>query len=185
VDRAAIAQQIVEWERRNDSQGRIRLYPLPKNDGGGRYEYAGINERWHPKALHAIEKLVNAGNHEAAETYARKYIDNYVHKAAELSSLPAVDLFLCDTAFNRGPTGAKKVAQMAIGAKPDGQWGPISRAAMDLAERDPSLLLAKLRRAREHYENIVAPGRANLRKGMINRWDKVFAAASAVQAQAA
>jgi len=100
-----------------------------------------------------------------------------VQKTERFSTLPSVDLFLCDCAFNRGPAGAVKILQLAIGVKPDGNFGPITEQALELAEREPALLLAKLRKAREIYENLKAPGRANLRPGLINRWNNAFAAA--------
>ncbi|HMJ06887.1 MAG TPA: hypothetical protein VK474_11575, partial [Chthoniobacterales bacterium] len=43
------------------------------------------------------------------------------------------------------------------------------------------LLLARLRMARERYEDMVAPGRANLRAGLENRWDNAFDASLALE----
>jgi hypothetical protein len=48
-DRRSIAGHIINWEARRDSKGRLTVYILPEGDGGGKYEVAGINERYHPK----------------------------------------------------------------------------------------------------------------------------------------
>lgn len=180
MNRLDMARQIVEWERRNDAHGRIRLYRLPANDGGGKWEYGGINDRYHPAALTKIRRFIGKGQHNAAEQFAVEYIAKYTDALAGITTIPAVEMFLRDSAWNRGPTGAKKILQIALGVKPDGHVGPITRGAVKIEERIPLLFLSKLRKARETYENIVAPGRANLRKGMINRWDKALAKSTAI-----
>lgn len=38
-----IGQWIVNAEARRDSKGRLAIYKLPKADGGGTYEIAGID----------------------------------------------------------------------------------------------------------------------------------------------
>ena len=38
-----MAAAIVNFEARRDSKGHLKVYNLPPEDGGGRYEVAGIN----------------------------------------------------------------------------------------------------------------------------------------------
>ena len=44
--RRRMAAAIVNFEARRDSKRHLMVYKLPKGDGGGRYEVAGINERY-------------------------------------------------------------------------------------------------------------------------------------------
>ncbi len=178
MTRLDMAQIIVGWEARRDKNGKLRIYALPSNDGGGSFEIAGINERYDGPMARRLRKLVESGKQDEAEAIAVEYIASNTDKAATWSKNEALQFFLRDCIFNRGETGATKIMQIALGTKPDGKAGPITKLALADQERFPALLLAKLRRARETYENIVAPGRANLRKGMINRWDNSFAEAS-------
>ena len=46
--RRAMAKAIVDFEARRDARGRLAVYRLPAGDGGGSYEVAGINDRYHP-----------------------------------------------------------------------------------------------------------------------------------------
>lgn len=170
-----MARVIIDWEARRDAKGRIKVYALPANDGGGSYEYAGINDRYHPAALKEIRRLLSRNQYGDAEEAAAAYIAKYTDSVGRLTTSPAVELFLRDCAWNRGPTGAVKILQMALNVKPDGKVGPITRHAIDDLQANPSLFLERLRKARETYENIIAPGRANLRAGLINRWDKALA----------
>ncbi len=47
ADRLEIAQQIVDWEARRNRNGDLIAYILPANDGGGSFEIAGLNDRYH------------------------------------------------------------------------------------------------------------------------------------------
>ncbi len=180
--REEMAKRILAFEARRDAQGHIKLYNLPSNDGGGtateNREYAGLNDRYDPKTLSQIIPLVESGEHAKAEAIAMEAIAQYTDVVSGWSSIPAIEFFLRDCCFNRGAGGAAKIVQMAAKASPvDGKVGPVTRAAIKAAEAHPVLLLARLRAARERYEDIVAPGRANLRAGLENRWDNSFVAA--------
>lgn len=166
------AAKIVEFEARLDGNGNIRLFPLDSDDGGGAYEYAGINSRYHPEALKNIVVLVNKKQHEVARKEATHYIAGYTQKTAELSSVPAMQFALRDTAFNRGPAGAVKTLQMALGVAVDGVAGPKTKAALKAAEANPSDFLSKFRAARERYEREVVGYRKKYWDGLVNRWDK-------------
>ena len=172
--RYSMAQQIVNFEARRDRQGYIQVYKLPSNDGGGSYEVAGINDRYHPEAASELRNMIQSGNPIEAEKLAVNYIQEYTRGAEKWTTQLGVESYLRDTIFNRGAGGAVKVLQIALGLSVDGGMGPITRRAVTEAENNPVEFLEKLRRAREKYEDIVAPGRPNLRPGLINRWNNAL-----------
>jgi Predicted Peptidoglycan domain len=169
--RAKMAKSIVDFEARRDAQGHLKVYNLPANDGGGRYEVAGINERYHPREAAKLRDLINAKRYVEAEDYATDVIAKYTDVVSKWTTVPAIEAFLRDCAFNRGPGGAAKILQMALGVKVDGGVGPETLGALRRAERDPAKLLARLRVAREQYELKVAGRRGNLWQGLVNRWN--------------
>lgn len=166
------AEKIVDYEARRDSKGNIKMYKLPANDGGGTVEYSGLNDKYHPEVLGKIKKLVADGHHEQAEDVAVDYIRKYTDQNASYSKVPGIQFALRDAAFNRGPTGSVKIMQMALGVNPDGQVGPITRKGMEAADTNPREFIEAFRAAREQYERKVAGYRANLWRGLENRWDR-------------
>lgn len=171
MTRLEIAQQIVNWEARRDSAGHLKIYPLPASDGGGTFEVAGINDKYHPAKARELANLIRGGAYAEAERRAVEYIASYTD-AADWSTLPGIDVFLRDCAFNRGVGGAGKILQIALGGlEIDGAVGPKTIAALRAREARPFVLLARLRCARERYEERVAPGRPEFRAGLENRWD--------------
>ena len=169
----ATGKFIVDCEARRDAQGRIKIYRLPKADGGGTFEIAGINDRYHPEAAKQLAKMIANNLHAAAETLAQDYILQYTDVVSSWHPSSAVQAYLRDTAFNRGPGGAAKILQRALGVKIDGSVGPITKAAA--AQVSAAKLLLDLRKAREAYELQIAPpigARAKFWKGLQSRWDK-------------
>ncbi|HEY0082694.1 MAG TPA: putative peptidoglycan-binding domain-containing protein [Pyrinomonadaceae bacterium] len=181
-----MAQTIVDFEARRDTAGHIRIYELPANDGGGSWEYAGLNDRYHPAILKHLKGLVLSGLHQEAEALAVAYIANYTDVVTRWGVTdPSVEMYLRDCCFNRGPGGAAKILQIALGfygRDVDGQIGAKTRAALEAYKNVPTTLLRAFRKARETYEDIVAPGRPNLRKGLVNRWNGALMAAEAMAA---
>ena len=167
--RSQMAQWIVNQEARRDAQGRLKVYSLPANDGGGRFEVAGINERYDATKCLQLVAMLNAGQHAAAEREAAQYIASKTDAAANWTRLPAVELFLRDTIFNRGLGGATKILQMALGGVARSQIG----TAVLQAEQNPRHFIQRLRAAREQYEWKVVGRRANLVAGLTNRWNHV------------
>jgi Predicted Peptidoglycan domain len=178
--RKKMAESIVKFEGRRDAQGHLRVYILPAGDGGGRYEVAGINDRYHPQEAARLRQLIDAGRFDEAEDYAAEVIAEYTDVVARWTAVPAIEAYLRDCAFNRGPGGAAKILQIALGVKVDGGVGPETLGALRRAETDPAKLLAKLRVAREQYELRVAGRREKFWKGLVNRWDNSLAFASSV-----
>lgn len=170
---------IVDLEARRDANGYPMLYELPANDGGGRWEIAGINERYHPEALAALRALAP----EEREAYAARYIEDYTLQVTRLDEIAlrgGTRFYVLDTTFNRGAGGSAWIVQRALnslghGLVQDGKWGPKTRAALEAADsKQPSAILTRLRAAREEYERTKVGYRANLWTGLVNRWEKAL-----------
>ena len=169
TSRLQMAQWIVNQEARRDKQGRLKVYNLPANDGGGRFEVAGINERYDTSECLKLVAMLNAGQYAAAERDAAEYIARQTDAAAKWTRVPAAELFLRDTIFNRGLGGATKILQMALGGVARSQVA----TAVSQAEQNPRLFIERLRAAREEYEWKVVGRRANFVAGLTNRWNHV------------
>ena len=178
--RKKMAESIVNFEARRDAQGHLRVYILPAGDGGGRYEVAGINDRYHPQEAAKLRQLIDAGRFDEAEDYAAELIAEYTDVVAKWTTVPEIEAYLRDCAFNRGPGGAAKILQIALGVKVDGGVGTETLGALREAEKDPVKLLAMLRVASEQYEIRVAGRREKFWNGLVNRWDNSLAFASSV-----
>lgn len=154
------------------------VYELPAADGGGRYEIAGINERYHPEAAAQLAIMIKTGHHDAAEALARDTIAAYTDVVEHWTGHAWLEVFLRDCCFNRGPKGALRILQIALGVADDGKFGPVTHRALKVRAAFPERLLAALRQAREDYERRVAPpvgARAKFWPGLVSRWDKAAA----------
>jgi hypothetical protein len=171
--RLRMAAAIVDFEARRDAQQHLMVYMLPSGDGGGRFEVAGINERYDRPVAEQLAGLIQQGRYDEAEGTARAYIAHFTDSVTSWSGVPGLEFFLRDTVFNRGQKGAAVILQMALGVSADGVVGPVTKAALRRAEADPRALLAKLRRAREEYERKVVKRNeaSKFWKGLVNRWD--------------
>ncbi len=168
--RLDMARDIVNFEARRDRAGHLTVYHLPANDGGGRYEVTGINERYDGPAVRKLVQMLHDGHYDEAETFAEEYIAKNTDPAELLTHIPRLESYLRDIVFNRGQRGVVMTLQIALGVAVDGKWGPISKAAMLKAERNPDKLLLRLRDARETYERKYVGYRANFWRGLVNRW---------------
>lgn len=169
------ARRIVDYEARRDAAGHLKVYHLPSGDGGGEREVAGINDRYHPEILDQIERLLAEEKYAEAEDLVAEHIRHYTDPVAMLSGVPSVQFALRDAAFNRGPTGAVKILQDALGLPADGIAGPNTKAALREAEKDPAALITKIRQSRECYERRKRDESSPLWKGLANRWDRQHA----------
>ncbi len=178
-ERLRMAGLILDFEARRDKQRRLKVYKLPRGDGGGAFEVAGINERYHPAEARLLAGLIDAGRYDEAEKRAHEFIAAYTDVAADWTPVPALECYLRDCAFNRGPKGAARILQRALSVADDGIVGPITRAAIAVKDRDARALLNALRTAREQYERDVAHRNEASRfwKGLVNRWNKARDAA--------
>lgn len=173
-ERRKIAVSILGFEARRDRNGRLAVYRLPAADGGGSYEVAGINERYHPSEARRLAELIQQGRFEEAEAAALEDIAVLTDAVGGWSAGVAVESYLRDCAFNRGVRGAARILQRALGVADDGLVGPVTRQA--LAVREPAALLADLRQAREQYERDVAhrDEESPFWRGLVNRWNKAL-----------
>lgn len=146
-----MAMAIVEFEARL-VHGHLAIYILPKSDGGGAYEVAGINERFHPEEAEHLAQLINEGRYDDAEQQACEYIAGFTDNVRTWTGNPAIESYLRDCSFNRGPRGCARILQMALRVEADGYVGPDTLAALKAAEHDASAVLLALRAARESYE---------------------------------
>jgi len=53
------------------------VYQIPAGDGGGKYEVAGINDRYHPAEVDLLVALIRAGKQQEAEGRAVEFIGGY------------------------------------------------------------------------------------------------------------
>jgi hypothetical protein len=177
TDRRQMMDFIVNAEARRDKLGRLRVYKLPAADGGGSFEVAGVNDRYHPEAAARLRDLLAANRQAHAENFIRDYLLDYTSVVTRWTEHPAIEAFLRDTAFNRGPRGALRILQLALKVPDDGRFGPVTKAALTAALKTPGTLLQNLRTARESYEIRVAPpvgARAKFWQGLTNRWNKAL-----------
>lgn len=195
--RDRMAEHIVKVEGRFDRQGRLTIYKLPAGDGGGTYEVAGINDRYHPKEARALRDLINSGQHKRAEAEAGKHIMKYTDPVrtwfleGEKKEHRPVELILRDTFFNRGQKGAAATLQLALGGLDvDAKVGKATKTAFaDALAADAYALAKKLTAARATYERRRFPWKPNARnekskfwKGLANRWANSHKAAMALVA---
>ena len=178
--RERMAHEIVDFEARRDANGNLSVYKLPPGDGGGTFEVAGINDRYHPQEAAALAKLIKGGFYAQAELSAARIVASYTDVVDPWSDAYDIEFYLRDCCFNRGPKGAARILQRSLGVADDGIVGPKTMKAMyaQVAEDRPALL-AKPRRAREQYErDVVGRNEHNIFwKGLVNRWNNALTVA--------
>lgn len=173
--RRKMGLSIISSEIRRDKSGHIAVYYMPKGDGGGTYEIAGINDRYHPEKAARLKSLIEQGKYDQAETEVGDYIVSYTNdvlKWLPSGFFPATEHILRDTAFNAGPGGAARVLQMAVGVTVDGAVGPATRSAVtDALKSGDNDLALRIHGARWEYMSGKSrnPGKAQFWKGWRNR----------------
>jgi hypothetical protein len=180
--RQRMAKAIVDAEARRE-QGRLVVYRPPANDGGGAYEVAGINVRHHPNEAEKLKALIDEGRHEEADAAARDYVLVYTNPVTAWHTDPGVEFYLRDCFFNRGPRGAARILQRAVGVNDDGVVGH-RETLPAVAKLTAAQLLTALREGREDYERNVVGVRANLWNGLVNRWNNALKLAREFSAEA-
>ena len=138
------ARKTVDFEARKDKSGNVAVYQLPSGDGGGTFEVAGINDRYHPGEASRLASLPPEQRAEAAAQYIRKYT------APVVDMMPQpVKAFTQDMVFNRGPTGAVRYFQRGLNSlgqnlAVDGRLGPKTLAAIGAVEPKALMRAASL-----------------------------------------
>lgn len=175
--RLAMAKIIIGYEAQTDSQGRLMVHDLPPADGGGRYEVAGINERYNKTVCDELVALIRSGQQDEALQRAAAYIADNTDIAANWTSNAGVEFYLRDCVFNRGARGAAWILQKAVGVDTDEAIGSHTLAAVARAEASPLDLLDDLRQSREAYERLRRDESSPFWRGLVNRWNNALAAA--------
>jgi len=187
--RDIMGARILYFEARRDAHGRLAVYDLPEGDGGGSYEVAGINNKYHPQPARKLRRMIENKEFQAAEDFAAQYIVGYTDAVVRWFDFDGVDaspdyqgieFFLRDSSFNRGPTGAARILQRALGVKTDGRIGTKTKAAFKTQLTDDwKELLDQLRSSREWYERQYAHRDENNKfwNGLVNRWNNAREAA--------
>jgi len=170
IDDLPLPMQTVNWEARKDRQGNPIVYQLPAGDMGGKFEIAGINDRYHPEAFKAISSLPAEERAEAAAEYIRSYT------APLVSQLPRpMQAFAQDLAFNRGMGGAARYIQQGLkdlgqNITVDGKLGPKTLAAINSVQpRDLMRAASEAQRNDEYAKARANPARRALLRGLDNR----------------
>jgi hypothetical protein len=164
-------QKWAEWVVKKEGRfkkGKLTVYKLPSGDGGGSYEVAGINEKYHPKQARQLAKLIESGNPELAQDFAEEYILEYTKTVKDWHPSPSVRFVLRDCAFNRGKTGAARIYQIAVNAKEDGKVGDATKKKA--LKYDDEELVYRLLAARQTYEMRKRNPSSKFWKGLVNRW---------------
>lgn len=171
-----IARFILKKEGRFDSDGHLEVYTLPKGDGGGKFEIAGINDRYHPEEAAALRDLIRSEKFDEAELRAARYLVDYTGQVKTWHPDIRVRAFLRDCAFNRGKGGAAKMLQHSLRVAGsykgilDGGVGTKTKRAAKKHEAED--LLPRLLLSRQWYERAVAKRseRSKFWPGLTNRW---------------
>lgn len=175
-----------EWllgaEARRDKNGNLAVYYLPKGDGGGRFEVAGINERFHPAEAIKLKGLIEAGKYKEAEEEAKRYIIKFTNPVTKLLRLdqgrtysPGVEYIMRDLFLNSGEGGATTVLNRAL-SLPDKASQEQRRRALEAYEGDDYDLLNLIRKEREKYYRGIArknPNKRQFLNGWLNRLNSV------------
>jgi hypothetical protein len=169
------ADFIFNSEKQTDANGNLKVYYMPGNDGGGKYEIAGINVRYHPQKAAQLKSLIDQGQYQQAEAEAKAYIMQYTNTVAPISNGNAgIEYALRDAAFNRGQGGCNWMAKFAAGVTPLSLGSATAeqrKAILEAQNRDPIGFLNKFRAASETYERDRVGYRANFWKGLTKRWN--------------
>jgi lysozyme family protein len=164
------ALETVKFEGRFDHNGNLTIYKLPDGDGGGSYEIAGINDKYHPEEFKRISSLSAEERAKEAARYIKEYTSPLVSKLPEV-----MQAFTQDLAFNRGMGGAAKFIQKglnSLGVKVvvDGKIGPKTLEAINKVH--PRALLQAISNAQLDYEYELAYNDSSRKKfisGLENR----------------
>jgi hypothetical protein len=181
-----IGKFILQMEGRRDADGNLSVYILPKGDGGGTYEIAGINDKYHPEMALKLKKLIEAKKYLEAEEESIKYIIKYTDFYSPWHPDERVAVFLRDCKFNRGPTGAAKIFQHSLKVAQtykgliDGKVGSNTIGAANKHAAED--LLPRLLLSRQWYERVII-GRNETNtfwSGLTNRWINAFQVALSI-----
>jgi peptidoglycan hydrolase-like protein with peptidoglycan-binding domain len=172
-ERHRMAAAIINFEARRDNKGRLKVYELPPEDGGGRYEVAGINEKYNKETVDALVEMLRRGHYDEAEAAATEFVAQDTDRVTSWSSVPSLEFYLRDCCVNRGFKGAGRILQRALNLPDSGLVDGNTKIAVAHAETNPVEMLESLRKARESYEREVVhrDETSKFWLGLVNRWN--------------
>lgn len=177
--RRRMMQAILGFENNPADRGHLIRVTLIH----GEPEIAGITKKDHPQAFASLKSLMDAGKQDQLREGILSYYQQYTALAQGWTDRAGLEFFLRDCILNRGPTGAVEILQMALGVTVDHHVGPKTREA--LAALDVDAALAKLRLARERYEEKKYGKQYRIDRGqwsgLIDRWNGAVAKAKEFQ----
>jgi hypothetical protein len=140
-----MAAAIVNFEARRDSKRHLMVYKLPKGDGGGRYEVAGINERYNKDTVDVLVSLIDQRRFDEAEALAADPLPRILIALPRGQASALNSIFV--TAFQsrwraRESCGRLQSLTTVLSGRPGSRWPPRNPI------RGP---YSKLRGAREQY----------------------------------
>lgn len=162
-----MADFLQAFESMIQNEGGYKLHDVAGDRGG--QTYAGIARNMHPQW--AGWRDIDAGQIPETELVRQFYRANFWDRIrGDDISHQAVARNLFDFAVNAGPATAIKLAQLVVGATPDGALGPKTLAALNAC--DPELFRASYALAKvARYRDIVTKDRTQQKflLGWINR----------------
>lgn len=160
-------------EARRDSSGNLMVYSLPKGDGGGAYEVAGINEKSHPAKAAQLKALIESGaSNDDVEREVMLHYKEITQAGRDLiapaTNSKGIELFMRDCTLNHGPKGAATILRRAIGI---GDSDPLTPALQSYVQNygEQALLNVLSIARRNHYLGILKakPEKEIFRKGWL------------------
>lgn len=177
----AFAKWTLDAEARRDSKGNLKIYNLPAGDGGGTFEVAGINDRYHPKAANYLKALIDSKQFSLAEDYAINYLESFQNQVDEWHPDEVVEGYLRCISFNRGKGGAAWILQYALkyGFSPSLYTPRLDTSAGQVTlkgsyQANPDELLPALLGARIVYERTKVTGIKGSRDESSQFWHGLF-----------
>lgn len=162
-----MAEFLPAFERMILNEGGYKLHTVSGDRGG--MTYAGIARNMWPKW--AGWAVIDAGDEPEAGLVKGFYRTNFwVPLRLEDIQNQAIATTLFDFGVNAGIGTAAKLAQVVVGTTPDGRFGPVTLAAINMT--DPDVFLARYSLAKlARYRDIVMRNRSQGKflLGWINR----------------
>lgn len=93
----AIAKFIFDCEARHDERGHLAIYKLPAGDGGGRFEIAGINDRYDHDEAEQLKRLASEADTDAEQAAIVTHMANVAAEFTRHFFLPSASSFLENT----------------------------------------------------------------------------------------
>lgn len=176
-------------EARRDKAGRIAVYYPSAADGGGAYEVAGINQKYHPKMAAKLKGMVESGaSNEEIEAEVMAYYKEYTQQGADLvntaTQSKGIELFIRDCTLNHGLEGTARVIRRALGLGKDDNVAP---AVADFVSKygEQRFLEALVQGRASYYAAIIQskPEKQQFAKGWANRLRNISRASFAILRQ--